>query len=243
MEERVKQRLVGATVLVALVVILAPMVLDRELEPDEGAGASQIPPRPAHTRESRVLPVREVEILGPAGSSWQRQATAPPAPVAKPPPAPVAKRPPVPVAKRPPVPVAKRPPVPVAVAAPAVSSGAEPATGSVPEATGLGKAASREQPRGPGDSRSQETRQEQSGLTAWAVQLGSFSNSANAVALRDSLRSKGYAAFLESVRVKKGRVTRLYVGPELLRAKATASRKRLEKEVNLKGIVVRYPTG
>lgn len=217
MEERLKQRLVGATVLVALVVILAPMVLERELEPDEDFAASQIPPRPAYTREPRALPVREVEILAPAASSGQRQAAVPPTPAAESPP----------------------PPVP----APAVKPQARPAIASVPKATGPAKAASRRQPSVSGDSRPQESRQEQPGLTAWAVQLGSFSNSANAVALRDSLRSKGYAAFLETVRVKKGKVTRLYVGPELLRAKATASRKRLEKDVDLKGIVVRYPTG
>lgn len=215
MDERLKQRLVGATVIVALAVILAPMVLEHEAEPDEGFGASLIPPMPAYTREPRVLPVREVEILGPAVSSGQRQAAVPPPPVAKSPPP---------------------------VAAPAVKPQAKPAAGSAPKATKPAKASNRRQPSVPGDKRPQESGQEQSGLTAWAVQLGSFSNSANAVALRDSLRSKGYAAFLETVRVKKGRVTRLYVGPELLRAKATASRKRLEKDVQLKGIVVRYPT-
>lgn len=219
MEDRLKQRLVGATVIVALVVILAPMVLERELQPEEGVAGPQIPPRPAYTREPSVSPVGEVELLGPAPSSGQRQAAVPKPPLAASPP----------------------PPAPVAV--PAARPQAKPAGGSVPEATEPAKARSRQQPKVPGDDRPQASEQDQSGLTAWAVQLGSFSNSANAVALRDSLRSKGYAAFLETVRVKKGRVTRLYVGPELMRSKAAASRKRLEKEVQLKGIVVRYPTG
>ena len=36
---------------------------------------------------------------------------------------------------------------------------------------------------------------------------------------------------------------RVYVGPELLRAKAAESRNRLEQETELQGLVVRYPTG
>ena len=80
------------------------------------------------------------------------------------------------------------------------------------------------------------------GLGAWAVQLGSFSNSGNALALRDRLRARGYPAFIEGVRVEDREVMRVYVGPELLRATAAESRKRLEQETRLKGMIVRYPT-
>lgn len=81
------------------------------------------------------------------------------------------------------------------------------------------------------------------GLTAWAVQLGSFSQPGNAIGLRDRLRAKGFAAFVETVYVDKKRITRVYVGPELLRAKASASQKRLAKEFKTEGLVVRYPGG
>ena len=84
-------------------------------------------------------------------------------------------------------------------------------------------------------------RQAESGLTAWAVQLGSFSETVNAMGLLDRLRSKGYAAFVETVRLDGSKSTRVYVGPELLRAKAIKAQKQLEQELGLKGFVVRYP--
>jgi DedD protein len=73
------------------------------------------------------------------------------------------------------------------------------------------------------------------------VQLGSFSNSRNAAALRDKLRAKGYSAFVESSGSGTAAVTRVFVGPEAKRESAERAVGRLFEETRLKGIVVRHP--
>ena len=77
--------------------------------------------------------------------------------------------------------------------------------------------------------------------SAWAVQLGSFSKRQNAIALRDRLRKQGYSAFVESAYSNQGTVTRVFVGPVRELAKAKKTLKRLNKDTELRGIVVRYP--
>ncbi|MCC7412069.1 MAG: SPOR domain-containing protein [Gammaproteobacteria bacterium] len=80
------------------------------------------------------------------------------------------------------------------------------------------------------------------GVSAWVVQLGSFAAQANAEGLEKRLKDSGYSAFVEKVVADDGQtVYRVRVGPELLRADAKALRDRLEGEINVKGIVVRYP--
>lgn len=65
MDERLKKRLVGATVLISLVVIFVPMLLEHEPIIETGITESNIPPRPDTDFSSRVLPL-ESEILSPA---------------------------------------------------------------------------------------------------------------------------------------------------------------------------------
>ena len=79
------------------------------------------------------------------------------------------------------------------------------------------------------------------GVTAWVIQLASFASSANASSLETRLKSSGYSAFVEKVLGEEGYVYRVRVGPELLRADAEALRDKLDAEVKLQGMVVRYP--
>jgi DedD protein len=81
------------------------------------------------------------------------------------------------------------------------------------------------------------------GLAAWAVQLGSFANPENAIKLRDRLKKLGYTAFVETVYLEEGKKTRVYVGPELERAISEQALKKLIKDVDMHGIVVKYPAG
>ena len=48
----------------------------------------------------------------------------------------------------------------------------------------------------------------------WAVQLGSFSNQANAERLAADLRKQGYAAFLSQVKTAGGSLHRVRIGPQ-----------------------------
>lgn len=75
----------------------------------------------------------------------------------------------------------------------------------------------------------------------WVVQLGSFSSSRNAHALRDRLKAKGYKAFARSSGSGAQAVTRIYIGPDASRERALQRVSRLLAETRLKGIVIRNP--
>lgn len=71
---------------------------------------------------------------------------------------------------------------------------------------------------------------------SWVVQLAALSNAENAKNLQQTLRSKGYNAYLRS----DGRVTRVYVGPVIERSEANRLRDQLRKQQGLDAIVVRF---
>lgn len=194
MDERLKQRLVGAAVLTSLAVIFIPMLFDTRPPPEQEIVSSNIPEKPDGGFSSRIVPLEEGAPMEEAEAAAQTRAPAPePAPGS------------------------------------GSRAGAAPQPPPAPPPDASGGAA-------PGGS-------ERVGLTAWAVQLGSFSNEQNAVALIDRLRDKGYTAFVEPAKGGKDTLTRVYVGPELERDAAEQIRGKLEKEFKLKGLVVRYPGG
>lgn len=80
-------------------------------------------------------------------------------------------------------------------------------------------------------------------VRAWAVQVGSFSNRGNATALRDSLKAKKYHAFVDRVNTARGPTYRVRVGPEVKKEQAEILKAKLEKEEQLKGLLVRHPQG
>ena len=59
MDEGLKRRLIGATVLVSMAVIFVPMLLEREPEVDQAITHPSIPPRPSQDFSSRILPLEE----------------------------------------------------------------------------------------------------------------------------------------------------------------------------------------
>ena len=75
---------------------------------------------------------------------------------------------------------------------------------------------------------------------AWAVQVGSFKKKAGALALRDQLRAKKFAAYVESVPTASGPVYRVRVGPELQQALAETLQARIAKVTGNKGLVVSH---
>ena len=78
-------------------------------------------------------------------------------------------------------------------------------------------------------------------VSGWAVQLGSFSVQKNALKLRDSLRKKGYASFVEEYTSNGKTSYRVRVGPELTRELASELKKKLKAETKLDGFVVEFP--
>lgn len=74
----------------------------------------------------------------------------------------------------------------------------------------------------------------------WAVQLGSFSDKSNAEKLAASLRKQGYAAFLSQLGTATGPLHRVRIGPQKDREGADAMAARLQKAGH-KGQVVPHP--
>jgi DedD protein len=74
----------------------------------------------------------------------------------------------------------------------------------------------------------------------WAVQLGSFSNQANAERLAADLRQSGYAAFLSQLTTSSGSLHRVRVGPQKDRESAEAVAGKLNGDGH-KGQVVPHP--
>lgn len=78
-------------------------------------------------------------------------------------------------------------------------------------------------------------------LQSWVVQVGSFSGRENALALRQRLRTAGFATQVEKVVLENGTTYRVRVGPFLQRAQADDAQRRLQGEFQLAGRVMRYP--
>ena len=79
------------------------------------------------------------------------------------------------------------------------------------------------------------------GVTAWVIQVGSFSREDNAKALVEKLNKGGYTAFIEQLQDEGRLVFRVRVGPELTKVTADKLRDKLAKDIDLDGIVMRYP--
>ena len=210
MEEGLKHRLAGAAVLLALAVIFIPMILKG---PDEQFGPKDdIPPLPAQTFEDRlaVEAAKAPVVQVPLQSlhGTTEQLTDAAAEGVAPPEDAAA-----------PEPV----PVPTPTLAPAPESVAVPAPAPVPAPTPKPTTVTPPAPA--------------AAATAWVVQLGSFSQQANANTLRDQLKAKGYAARVDTVREAGVTSYRVRVGPEAQRAAAERLRDKLVRDGMSKGII------
>lgn len=198
-----KQRLVGAAVLVALAVIVVPIVLNFGHEREWWGQRSSVPEPPPQGFVTRVLPLEQ----------WGRQAESDLANGAA-----VLDRPAQP-------PVTKDAP-------PATASSAKtpaPKTAAPPPASTVPPAPSAPTPAAP------------AAAGEWAIQLASFSSKKNADDLTAFLVQKGFRAFVEQGGQGGDKVYRVRIGPEKERERADALRERVERETQLRAIVLRYP--
>lgn len=238
MDSRLKQRLIGATVLIVLAIIFVPMLFE-----DEAGSLSDnaIPPKPDFEFNSKVTPLDEPIPAPPAPAP--APASVPP-PISEAPPEPETFTPPAEAptapAQEPAASAALEPPPEVPVPAPAEA----PVDESSPPPAEIPAAAQPPQSShaAAGTTPPEATPQDPALAQAWVVQMGSFSNEQNALKLRDQLRAKGYTAFVEMVdgAAGKGKVARVRVGPEEDRARAEMIRDKLQKEFKIKGIIDRY---
>jgi DedD protein len=196
MDQGLKERLVGAAVLVAIAVWLIPWVLDGPEAGLETPGTSlQLPaaeePMPMRTQTLRLGDTPE-SSAGPAATPL----TTTPASGASAEPRPAAADPAATDAEPTVVAAAEAPErvAPAATPAPAPAATAPPKPAAVPAATG-----------------------------DWLVQLGSFSAEANARRLAQQAGTYGYKAQVSSYKDGGRTLYRVRVGPQATRAAADAA--------------------
>lgn len=76
-----------------------------------------------------------------------------------------------------------------------------------------------------------------SSINAWALQVGSFAQQANARAMRDKFRADGFPAYV----VQQKDSFRVRIGPELDRSRIEKLQQKISKAHKIKGIVVKHP--
>lgn len=253
MDNMVKQRVIGAVVLVALVVIFVPMLFEQPAD-DLGPLGEHLPAQPEPVARDRLEPLvlpeppadpasgsvvldepeqapeAAAEALSEALS--EAQALADPAtPDSEPTAAP-----------EPPVePEPESQPTPSSTASETTASEtAESAAPPQPAAVDQAPPAKADQPP-PQTPPAAQQPTPASPLSGWVVQVASLSKKDNAMALRERLRQLGYTAFVEEAKTDKGLLFRVRVGPELERASAEQLRDKLETQIKLKGMVTQYP--
>ena len=196
MERRLKERLIGAAVLVMLAVIFIPMILDDTSKTDVTITETNIPARPEDDFNSRIVPLKESDLTPMSVDPLPEEETEQM------------------------VEVTTEPAKPIELNIPVIAEDKKPT---------------------PVQTREKGIDSTHMGATAWVVQLGSFGSEENAKKLNEKLRLAGYPAFVEPLKNKSGMAYRVRVGPELLRSDAQALQKKLEKSMQIDGIIIRYP--
>ncbi|SFD06104.1 DedD protein [Thiohalospira halophila DSM 15071] len=209
--DRLKQRLVGAAVLVALAVIFVPMLLSGPDPLDQLVMEDNIPERPADRSRREVIDLDE-----------------------EPPPRPETPETPAIVDEYTAESDAMPPPrLGAKVPAPAEGDGGEETTPTEEQGSG----ADPDAPPGEANAGSGDAGE---GMRAWSVQVGSFRDRGNAMTLRDRLRGQDFAAYVERYRSGEDEVYRVRVGPEPDRAAARTLQEALRQEGGVRGMVVRH---
>lgn len=203
METRARERITGAVILVALMVLLVPELLSG---PRHAAATGTLPAAaasPAGTSEAPLRsytvdlnaaspPVAQASALqagGTAAADAPAPATAPATPDAAPTAAPA------PAAAAPkPTPAATPAPAPAKVAAPAPKPAPKPAPAAAAPRAG-------------------STAANGATITGWSVQVGSFASQVNADHLAHQLKGKGFTAVVSEMSSGGRKLFRVRVGP------------------------------
>ncbi|HCF1958747.1 TPA: SPOR domain-containing protein [Pseudomonas aeruginosa] len=221
LERGLKQRIVGALVLIALAVIFLPMLFTREDESRQVV--VEAPPRPQSPAMPSVeVQPTEVPELQPGEEGIAPEIVEEGSPAA-------AGQPSQPIGGLPATPPATQPPAQAQAQPPAQAQAQAPAASLPPSQP--------QPPAAPPSPPPAEKRLDANNLPqSWSVQLASLSNRARAEELQKTLRSQGYNAYIRSF----DGMNRVVVGPVIQRAEADRLRDQLSKQQKLNGFVVRF---
>ena len=118
---------------------------------------------------------------------------------------------------------------------------APPAETARPVASAPTKPAAESPAPAPAPARPVEAPGPAAASVGFAVQLGAFSHAADANAMRDKLRAKGFSTFVEQVRTDKGTLSRVRVGPVASRAEADQLKAQIAAKAGINGMVRPHP--
>jgi DedD protein len=215
MDRQLKQRVVGAAILVALGVIFIPIFLDNGSDETRSPDVVNIPPPPDDDFASRVVPMGESDIealarraLAPSEIFLDSEVVEPEA-------------------------VGSR----VEIVEPTTAPRTAPTSASETETARESK--QKQVVKAPLELVG-ELPEPNADAATWTVQLGSFAKDANARTLIEKLRKGGYPGYLERRTEGANTIFKVRVGPHIQRAEAEQMRVQLEKEFSMKGIVVKY---
>ena len=232
MDILLKQRMVGAIVLISLGIIFIPMLLSGKGDVLEGNDKSNIPPIPKYEIKKAEIPPPMVNSKAdvkdhiPSAASEQGAATSAVA-------TPTSAASQQPAIEKSTVEEKPAPTSPAKVETKtALASKASAPTSTTPTPT-----TSTQSTR---NSAAQDETTSPHPVTGWVVQIGSFESHDNAEQLRDKLRTAGFAAFIEP---RKGKTTvyRVRVGPEKRRSQAEKLQQELQAKQKIKGVIMHFP--
>jgi DedD protein len=75
---------------------------------------------------------------------------------------------------------------------------------------------------------------------AWVIQLGSFRHQNNVDELVNKLKKEGYTTFTKPIKTKTGKLTKVFIGPELIKSSLEEKLPALKKLTNVQGKVARF---
>ena len=208
MEQGLKERLVGAAVILILAVIFIPMLLDDTEDQEIVITETNIPPKP----ENMPLPPSVDERIIPADSNFSSRI--------------------IPVQEEPAVEEVEEPVVQKTEEAVPPAEKKETTSPKPAQTAGQKSAAA----AGKNDEPATNV-----GVSAWVVQLGSFSSEKNAQELNQKLKQAGFRSFVEPLRQNNTTSYRVRVGPELRRSDAQTIKEKLKSTMQIEGIIVHYP--
>lgn len=78
------------------------------------------------------------------------------------------------------------------------------------------------------------------GEGAWVVQVASFRSADSARNLRDRLQAEGYRAYMRSASTSVGEVSRVYIGPKVDRSEAEKAKAAIDASLKVESLVLRF---
>lgn len=216
MDDGLKQRIVGAFVLLVLAIIFVPVVFNRErIEPLERK--TLIPPAPIiepvvigapEVESEDIEPAEQIEeIFLPDETKIVTSATTP-------------------------------------IQTSVQSSNVEPADGQAPTAEPSAPQTTspkieQSQTKSKLASDEADSVLNSKGVPqGWVLQVASYQSANRAVAMRDELLGEGYAAYIRSVTTAGGKMSRVYVGPKLDKKKLDIEKAAIEQKYGIKTLML-----